>query len=89
MAPLASNYFASGLTCPKLPLPLQMVQQLNLILLTTPEAIELRLLLKQSTSSAEGASLFQTLYPAWSHNPVSWTRRTRCTTRCIARCTAR
>ena len=37
----------------------QMVQQLNLILLTTPEARELRLLLKQSTSSAEGASLFQ------------------------------
>ena len=49
----------------------QMVQQLNLILLTTPEAIELRLLLKQSTSNAEGATLFQTLYPAWSHNPVA------------------
>ena len=39
----------------------QMVQQLNLILLTTPEAIELRLLLKQSTSNAEGATLFQVL----------------------------
>ena len=50
----------------------QMVQQLNLILLTTPEAIELRLLLKQSsTQSGEGATLFQTLYPAWSHNPVA------------------
>jgi|EP00908_Phaeocystis_cordata_P025753 vacuole morphology and inheritance protein 14 len=49
----------------------QMVQQLNLILLTTPEAIELRSRLKQSTASAEGATLFQTLYPAWSHNPVA------------------
>lgn len=56
----------------------QMVQQLNLILLTTPEAIELRLLLKQSSTqsgdvkqSGEGATLFQTLYPAWSHNPVA------------------
>tara|TARA_B110001452_G_scaffold160789_1_gene133828 strand:+ start:220 stop:2259 length:2040 start_codon:yes stop_codon:yes gene_type:complete len=56
----------------------QMVQQLNLILLTTPEAIELRLLLKQSSTqsgdvkqSGGGATLFQTLYPAWSHNPVA------------------
>ena len=34
------------------------------------QAIELRLLLKQSTSNAEGATLFQTLYPAWSHSPT-------------------
>jgi len=46
----------------------QMVQTLNLILLTSQEAMELRMMLKKP---AEGAALFQTIYPAWSHNPVS------------------
>lgn len=32
------------------------------------EAMELRMMLKQPS---EGAALFQTIYPAWSHNPVS------------------
>jgi len=46
----------------------QMVQTLNLILLTSQEAMELRMMLKQPS---EGAPLFVTIYPAWSHNPVS------------------
>lgn len=54
----------------------QMVQALNLILLTANEAWELRLMLKQhpmgaAMSSEDGATLFVTLYPAWAHNPVA------------------
>lgn len=49
----------------------QIVQSLNLILLTSAEAVELRLLLKQSVRSEGGSALFQTLYPAWAHNPVA------------------
>ncbi len=49
----------------------QMVQTLNLIALTSPEAMELRLLLKASVTSDEGSTLFKTLYPAWAHNPVA------------------
>ncbi len=48
-----------------------MVQSLNMILLTSAEAVELRIDLKQSVRSAEGAALFETLYPAWAHNPVA------------------
>ena len=29
------------------------------------------MLLKKSVTAAEGCTLFQTLYPAWSHNPVA------------------
>ncbi|KAL3921109.1 MAG: hypothetical protein SGPRY_005015 [Prymnesium sp.] len=46
----------------------QMIQMLNLILLTSQEAMELRILLKKPS---DGAPLFRTIYPAWSHNPVS------------------
>ena len=63
----------------------QMVQALNLILLTSDEAWELRQTLRQSqqppaspagggaaaVSEEEGASFFVTLYPAWAHNPVA------------------
>ena len=49
----------------------QMVQTLNLILLATNECLELREMLKQASTDADGCALFQTLYPAWSHNPVS------------------
>jgi len=47
----------------------QMVKALNLILLTAPEAWELRMQLK--SPSHEGTELFVTLYPAWAHNPVA------------------
>lgn len=47
------------------------VQALNLIVLTSPEAVEMRMLLKASVTRAEGATFFQTLYPAWCHNPVA------------------
>jgi len=49
----------------------QMVQTLNLILLTSAEAWELRMVLKKQTPSEEGSELFTTLYPAWAHNPVA------------------
>jgi len=49
----------------------QMVKALNLILLTAPEAWELRMVLKQASPSKEGTELFVTLYPAWAHNPVA------------------
>ena len=49
----------------------QMVQALNLILLTSPEASELRAMLKQPGPNKEGAEFFVTLYPAWAHNPVA------------------
>lgn len=49
----------------------QMVQALNLILLTSSEAWELRMMLKQHAPSDEGSDLFVTLYPAWAHNPVA------------------
>ena len=48
-----------------------MVQALNLILLTAPEAWELRLTLKQTSPTKAGTELFVTLYPAWAHNPVA------------------
>jgi len=47
----------------------QMVKALNLILLTSPEAWELRATLK--APGKEGTELFVTLYPAWAHNPVA------------------
>ena len=54
----------------------QMVQTLNLILLTSSEAWEVRLKLKEqpigtAAAGEEGAALFVTIYPAWAHNPVA------------------
>eukprot|EP00192_Tetraselmis_astigmatica_P007189 CAMPEP_0117652604 /NCGR_PEP_ID=MMETSP0804-20121206/2717_1 /TAXON_ID=1074897 /ORGANISM="Tetraselmis astigmatica, Strain CCMP880" /LENGTH=798 /DNA_ID=CAMNT_0005458665 /DNA_START=91 /DNA_END=2485 /DNA_ORIENTATION=+ len=46
-----------------------MVQALNLILLTAPEAKDMRLLLQNSRSSPEGERLFLVLYKSWSHAP--------------------
>ena len=48
-----------------------MVGALNLIVLTSPEAVEMRALLKGAVRHAEGAAFFTTLYRAWSHNPVA------------------
>jgi len=63
---------ARGLTSEEdLDFATKMVETLNLILLTYQEAIELRDILKQSIRHADGCALFQTLYPAWSHNPVA------------------
>ena len=50
----------------------QMVETLNLILLTSSEAWELRHRLKQPTPEDDGArTFFVTIYPAWAHNPVA------------------
>ena len=38
-----------------------MVQSLNLILLTSAEAVELRMILKQGVRTPEGSALFQTI----------------------------
>ena len=47
------------------------VQALNLILITAPELMELRSLLQASLVSREGGSLFLALYPCWCHNSVA------------------
>jgi len=50
----------------------QMVETLNLILLTSSEAWELRHRLKQPAPEDDGArTFFVTIYPAWAHNPVA------------------
>ena len=49
----------------------QMVQALNVLVLTSAEALALRSLLRKGVGTAEGAALFRTLYPAWCHNPAS------------------
>ena len=48
----------------------RMVQNLNLILLTSPELHQLRADLK-SMSTPESKSLFSVLYRTWCHNPVA------------------
>ena len=48
-----------------------MVQTLNLILLTSIELFELRILLKKSLVTPEGRDLFNALYSSWAHNPVA------------------
>lgn len=48
-----------------------MVQALNLILLTAPELIDLRSLIQLSLMSEEGANLFVALYNCWCHNSVA------------------
>lgn len=47
------------------------IQALNLILLTAPELLELRALLKQSLSNTEGRNLFIDLYATWCHSPMA------------------
>ncbi|XXG40893.1 hypothetical protein AAC387_Pa01g1493 [Persea americana] len=48
-----------------------MVQALNLILVTSTELFELRLLLKQSLVNAAGKDLFVSLYSSWCHSSVA------------------
>lgn len=49
-----------------------MIQTLNLILLTSSELLELRVLIKKSLVTNDGRKdLFITLYQCWIHNPVS------------------
>ncbi|XP_058108317.1 protein VAC14 homolog isoform X2 [Magnolia sinica] len=48
-----------------------MVQALNLILLTSSELVELRVLLKQSLVNAAGKDLFVSLYSSWCHSPMA------------------
>ncbi|CAG8549863.1 5288_t:CDS:10, partial [Ambispora leptoticha] len=47
-----------------------MVQNLNIILITSPELSDLRKRLK-SLETKDGQMLFTVLYKSWSHNPVS------------------
>lgn len=48
-----------------------MVQALNLILLTSSELSELRVLLKQSLVNNAGKDLFHALYPSWCHSSMA------------------
>ncbi|KAG9153179.1 hypothetical protein Leryth_024073 [Lithospermum erythrorhizon] len=48
-----------------------LVQALNLILLTSSELSELRVLLKQSLVDAAGEDLFLSLYASWCHSPMA------------------
>lgn len=48
-----------------------MVQALNLILLTSAELAELRLLLKHSMVNSAGRDLFLALYSSWCHSPMA------------------
>ncbi|CAA7394916.1 unnamed protein product [Spirodela intermedia] len=48
-----------------------MVQALNLILLTSSELSELRVLLKQSLVNSSGKDLFVSLYSSWCHSPMA------------------
>ncbi|XP_057963324.1 protein VAC14 homolog isoform X1 [Malania oleifera] len=48
-----------------------MVQALNLILLTSSELLELRVLLKQSLVNPAGKDLFVSLYASWCHSPMA------------------
>mmetsp|Transcript_5147 Transcript_5147/g.15711 ORF Transcript_5147/g.15711 Transcript_5147/m.15711 type:complete len:564 (+) Transcript_5147:650-2341(+) len=70
-----SNLFvtlAQGLTAEEdLDFASQMIESLNIILLTSPEALKLRVHLKRGVTDADGADLLRTLYPAWCHSPVS------------------
>ncbi|KAJ1570089.1 hypothetical protein HK096_002277 [Nowakowskiella sp. JEL0078] len=47
-----------------------MVQNLNIILITAPELLELRRRLR-NLDSRDGTYLFTTLYKSWCHNPVA------------------
>lgn len=47
-----------------------MVQNLNSILITTPELSDLRKRLK-NLETKDGQMLFTALYKSWCHNPVS------------------
>ncbi|XXG51177.1 hypothetical protein AAC387_Pa02g5009 [Persea americana] len=48
-----------------------MVQALNLILVTSTELAELRVLLKQSMVNAAGKDLYVSLYSSWCHSPMA------------------
>jgi len=48
-----------------------LIQIMNMTLLTTKELSELRELIKKGSSSAESTDLFQELYKSWCHNPVA------------------
>jgi len=48
-----------------------MVQQLNLILLTATEVLELRLVLKECRTNPRGQELFKALYHSWCRDPVA------------------
>ncbi|CAL9118766.1 unnamed protein product [Musa textilis] len=48
-----------------------MVQALNLTLLTSSELAELRILLKQSLVESSSMDLFVSLYSSWCHSPVA------------------
>ncbi|XP_077236032.1 protein VAC14 homolog isoform X2 [Tasmannia lanceolata] len=47
------------------------IMALNLILLTSSELTELRVLLKQSLLTAAGKDLFVSLYASWCHSPMA------------------
>lgn len=47
-----------------------MIQTLNLILITAPEVVEMRKVLKR-IDKKEGMGLFMSLYRSWCHNPIS------------------
>ncbi|AET05418.2 vacuolar 14 Fab1-binding region protein [Medicago truncatula] len=48
-----------------------MVQALNLILLTSSELSEMRVLLKQSLVNPAGKDLYVSLYASWCHSPMA------------------
>ncbi|KAG1901673.1 vacuolar protein 14 C-terminal Fig4p binding-domain-containing protein [Suillus fuscotomentosus] len=47
------------------------VQKLNMILITSPELAEFRKRLKSLETRQDGQALFTTLYRSWCHNPVA------------------
>lgn len=47
------------------------LQALNLILLTSSELSELRVLLKHSLVNSSGKDLFISLYSSWCHSPMA------------------
>jgi hypothetical protein len=47
------------------------LQALNLILLTSSELSEIRVLLKQSLVNPAGKDLFVSLYASWCHSPMA------------------
>lgn len=49
----------------------QMVEALNLIVLTAPEMAQVRTLIRDSLTSKSGRQLFEGLYTCWCHNPVA------------------
>jgi vacuole morphology and inheritance protein 14 len=48
-----------------------MIEILNLILVTSAELAELRVILRQAPVNSSGKELFSSLYPSWCHCPIA------------------